>query len=255
MVSDPSNWRIPPKALTLGECKVHVWRATTDLVPSQLRRIQKTLSAAERERAGRFYFRQDRERFVAARGLLRNILAQYLDMEPNQLRLSSNPHGKPALALESGGDRLRFNVSHSHRLALIAVTQQKEIGVDIERIRPDLANEMIARRFFSPNEVATLLALPEYLRREAFFTCWTRKEAYIKARGEGLSFPLDQFSVSLAPDDLPALLAVEGNVQETSRWSLHHLYPGHAYVAAIAIEGHTRDIDLWQWAEMQGLEV
>ena len=226
-----------------------MWRAATDLAPSHLRRFQQTLSAAERERAGRFCFRKDRERFVAARGLLRTILARYLEVAPNQLRLSSNSHGKPALALESGGDRLCFNVAHSHRMALFAVTRQKEIGVDIERIRPDLANEMIARRFFSPHEVATLLALPENLRREAFFTCWTRKEAYVKARGEGLSFPLDLFTVSLAPGDLPALLRVEGNVQESSRWSLHNLCPGPDYVAALAIEGHALGIDLWQWAD------
>ena len=255
LISDPSLWRIPPRALALGNGEVHVWRVATDLAPPRLKRFQQTLSAAERERARRFYFRKDRDRYVAARGLLRTVLSGYLDVAPNQLRLSCNSHGKPALDLESGVDRLCFNVSHSHRMALIAVMRQNEIGVDIERIRPELAYEMIARRFFSPDEVATLLALPEYLRREAFFTCWTRKEAYLKARGDGLSFPLDQFTVSLVPGDSPALLRVEGNVLETSRWSLHHMCPRPGYVAALAIEGHARGVNLWQWADTEELKM
>ena len=167
---------------------MHVWRASLNLPASQIERLGQTLSTDEWSRANRFAFQKDRDHFVAARGILRAILGHYLDEAPNRLRFSYNPFGRPALAGEPEG--LRFNVSHSHGRALIAVTGGRSVGVDVERIRPDVTYEQLARRFFSPREVAALLALPENLRRKAFFTCWTCKEAYVKARGEGLSIPL-----------------------------------------------------------------
>lgn len=247
--ADLSVWRKPPGALTFGSGEVHVWRAALDLPASRLRTLQGILSAEEKERARRFYFRRDRERFVAARGSLRTILAGYLDLDPVQLRFCSNPHGKPALGPEFGGERLRFNLAHSDGLGLIAVTRGKELGVDLERIRRNLASEMIARRFFSPAEVASLLALPEDLQCEAFFTCWTRKEAYVKARGEGLSIPLDGFTVSLASGDSLAPCSISGAVEHISSWSLHHLCPGPGFVGALALEGRGLGISLWQWAD------
>ncbi len=250
MISVASLWHLPPDTLKLGDDEVHVWRAALDLKPAHLEKLQQTLTPSERERAKRFFFQIGRERFVAARGLLRTILAYYLDMEPDQLRFSYNPYGKPDLAPEFDGHGLRFNMSHSHEVTLIAITRGREIGLDIELIRPDLAYEQIARRFFSPGEVATLLALPPNLRQEAFFVCWTRKEAYIKARGEGLSYPLDQFEVSLVPGEPAALLMTQGFPREASRWSIYDLDPGPGYAAALAIEGHGLACNQWQWSEV-----
>ncbi len=249
MMSPLPSWCPPPENLTLGNDEVHVWRAFLDLPASQVQSLQQTLVAEELRRAERYYFQKDREHFIVARGLLRAILGRYLRIEPSQLRFCYGPHGKPELAGQTGGEALRFNVSHSHGLALYALTRDRKIGVDLERIRPDLADEKIAERFFSPREVAVLRALPTNMQPEAFFACWTRKEAYLKARGEGLALCLDQFDVSLAPGEPAALLSTNGDPQEVSRWSLQELDPGPGYVAALAVEGHAWQLKCWQWPD------
>jgi 4'-phosphopantetheinyl transferase len=146
---------------------------------------------------------------------------------------------------------LSFNLTHSHQLALYAVTRRREIGVDLEYVRADFADEQIAERFFSPREVAALRTVPENLLKEAFFHCWTRKEAYVKAKGEGLSIPLDQFDVSLAPGEPALLLSTRDDPQEADRWSLQALFPGSGYVAALAVEGRTWRLKCWQWLARQ----
>jgi 4'-phosphopantetheinyl transferase len=181
--------------------------------------------------------------------MLRTLLGRYLDLEPNGLRFSYGSHGKPALAGECGGGKVRFNLSHSHELALFAFTRGRVVGIDLERIRPDLVNEQIAERFFSPREIAMLRALPGSLEKEAFFTCWTRKEAYIKARGDGLSLPLDAFDVSLVPGEPAELLESRENSNEVSRWCLQELVPDPGYVAAIAVEGHLWQLKCWESPE------
>jgi 4'-phosphopantetheinyl transferase len=201
------------------------------------------------KRAERFYLQKDREHFIVARGLLRAILSRYLDMKPSQLRFCYNCHGKPFLATTSGRDTLSFNLSHSHGLALCAVTRGRKIGIDLERVRTDFACEQIAERFFSPRENAALHALPSSMRHEAFFTCWTRKEAYIKAKGEGLLLLLDQFDVSLAPGEPATLLNSRWDSQEASRWSLQELILSPGYTAALAVEGHGWRLTCWQWPE------
>src|SRR5262249_48848883 len=198
------------------------------------------LTSDEQRRAERFYFPQDRQHFIAGRGILRVVLGKYLGREPHQLQFDYNLHGKPKLI---GEKRLRFNLSHSHGLALYAVTWEREVGVDIEHVRPDFAGEAIAERFFSPNETAVLRSLPDHLRVAAFFNCWTRKEAYIKARGKGLAIPLDQFDVSLAPGEPAALLADRAAPPESQRWAMCCLAPGPGYAGAVAVEGH--DWRLW----------
>lgn len=241
------SWSPPPEPLILGSDEVHVWRAFLGLTASCVRSLQHTLSPDEQARAERFYFERDRERFIVARAVLRDILARYLKKKPGQLRFCYNPHGKPALAGQYGREALCFNVSHADGVALYAVTRVRELGVDLEHIRPDLADEQIARRFFSARELAELCALPAHLKPEAFFTCWTRKEAYVKAKGEGLSIPLDQFDVSLAKEEPAALLRTAWDPQEASRWSLQELTPGADYVAALAVEGHHWRLKCWQW--------
>jgi 4'-phosphopantetheinyl transferase len=206
------------------------------------------LSADEQTRAERFYFPRDQQRFIIARGLLRVILSRYLGMEPGDLRFCYNPHGKPALAPECGRERLRFNLSHSHEHVVYAVTREREIGIDLEHVRVDLADRDIAARYFSPREAAALAALPPELQRLAFFNCWTRKEAYIKASGQGLLIPLHQFDVSLAPGEPAALLSTQWNPQEAGRWSLRALTPGPDYVAALAVEGHHWQLRCWHYS-------
>jgi 4'-phosphopantetheinyl transferase len=234
--------------LTLRGDEVHVWRARLDGPSARTRELLSALSPDERERAWRFHFTKDRDHFVVARGLLRSILGLYLGREPGQLRFGYGPHGKPYLIGENDQDGLRFNLSHSHGLALLVVARARQVGVDVERVRPDIAGDGIAERFFSPQEVARLRALPAALQAEAFFNCWTRKEAYIKARGEGLSLPLDQFDVSLAPGEPAALLATRIDAEEASRWSLMALAPGPGFAAALAAEGSGWRLKCWQWS-------
>ncbi|HKP10473.1 MAG TPA: 4'-phosphopantetheinyl transferase superfamily protein, partial [Blastocatellia bacterium] len=163
------------------------------------------------------------------------------------LSFGYSEHGKPSLAGSHSGD-LRFNVSHSHELALFAFTWGRELGVDIEWIRPEVAGEQIAEQFFSRDEVATLRALPPGRQAEAFFNCWTRKEAYIKARGEGLSLPLHLFDVSLAPGE-PAALLRAAMSDETTRWTMTALAPGAGYKAALVAEGRDWHLRRWQWPD------
>ncbi len=223
-----------PPSLTNGE--VHVWRIALEVSNPFLLRLREILADDERRRADRFHFEKDRRHFTAARGALRVLLAGYLARRPEEVRFSYGNYGKPRLAHESD---LRFNLTHSHGLALLAVTRGREIGVDVEHLREmEGDGEPLAERFFSPREAAVLRSLPTRLRREAFFRCWTSKEAYIKAHGMGLSLPLDQFDVSLHPDEPAALLATRHDPQEAQRWSLKSLFPGEGYVATVAVEGH-----------------
>lgn len=245
--SSATAWRFPPQALKLTSDEVHVWRAALDQAPSQIDSYLRTLAADERARAERFHFPKDREHLIVARGALRAILGFYLNRAPECLSFSYSSHGKPALTLEPGDDPIRFNISHSQGVALYAITCGREVGIDLECMRSDLEVEQIAERFFSRQEIATLRALPAALRRYAFFLCWTRKEAYIKARGEGLSLPLDQFDVSLIPGEPAALLCTRPDSDEALRWSLQELTPGSpGYAAALAVEGEGWSLALWE---------
>lgn len=242
-----NSWSSPPKTLTLSSDEVHVWRASLKQAASCVQSLQQTLSVDEQGRAERFHFQKDREHFIVARGLLRAILSHYLGREPGDLSFCYNQNGKPALGEAHGGDTLRFNLSHSHGIALYAVTQNRDIGVDLEYIRADFPCEQIAERFFSPQENSALRMIPAHMKHQAFFNCWTRKEAYIKATGKGLSIPLDQFDVTLAPGEPAVLLNTKWNSQEACRWSLQELSLSPDYAAAIAFEGSGCQIKCWQW--------
>jgi 4'-phosphopantetheinyl transferase len=242
-------WRSPPETLVLGLDEVHVWRANLDQTPSQIQSFRHNLATDEQARAERFHFERDREHFIVARGVLRAILGGYLKRAPEGLSFCYGSHGKPALAGESGGDAIRFNVSHSHGIALYAVTRGREVGVDLERIRFNLAVAEIAERFFSRREVAMLRTLPTEEQREAFFRSWTRKEAYLKARGEGLSSPLDQIDVSPASGKPDAVPGTQPDSSEASRWTFQELAPAPGYVAALAVEGHGWRLACWQWPD------
>jgi 4'-phosphopantetheinyl transferase len=206
-------------------------------------------------RATRFYFEKDRRHFIVARGVLRAILGRYLDLAPECLSFCYSSYGKPALSGEPDLNSIRFNLSHSYGVALYAVTRGREVGIDLERIRSDLAVAQIAARFFHRREIEMLRALPGEMQNRAFFRCWTRKEAYIKARGEGLSLPLDRFDVSLDPGEPGMVDGASRDPSEASRWSLQELNPIPGYAAAVAVEGHDWHLTCWQWPDPRQLSV
>jgi 4'-phosphopantetheinyl transferase len=220
--------------LAAGE--VRVWRVELDAEVPAVADYLGDLSADERERAGRFHFERDRCRFVIARGVLRRLLAEALGRAPREVAFRYGRHGKPELAAGQTAARLRFNLAHSDGLALVALAWGREVGVDVERIRPGVDGDTIARRFFSPHEVAALRALPAAVRAQAFFRCWTCKEAYVKALGRGLALGLDRFDVSLDPAAPAALLAHRGAPEAPSRWTLVDVAAAPGYAAALAVE-------------------
>ena len=223
--------------------EVHVWKVRMDLMPLHVPDFWLTLSVDEKSRAEGLTAKQS-ERFIIGRGALRVLLGEYMQVDPSELRFRYNSYGKPFLDQKSGRDLLYFNLSHSESIALFAVTLGREIGVDIECIRSGLNYNRIAERFFSPCEAAKLLAFPKCIQEEAFFSCWTRKEAYVKARGQGLTIPLDRFEVSVAPGEATALF----NVKEHSKvvpWTIHTFIPNPGYVGSIAIEGHGLKLSHW----------
>jgi len=246
MNSDVCNWSAPPESPELCGQEVHVWLANLDLTPDRRADLNATLSPDEAEKASRFYFEKDRSHYIAGRGFLRAILSRYIELPARNLAFTYNPFGKPALADGLTKSDLSFNVSHSHGLGLYAFCQGRAIGADIEQIRPDFAIDSIAEAFFSPREVAMLRNLPDEQRPRGFFNCWTRKEAYIKARGEGLSHPLDKFAVSLAPGEHPTILWSEDPL-DAPRWSMRSLDPNPDYAAAVVLDGPCSQIRCWRW--------
>jgi len=247
MITAAPAWPPARDRAPLVEGEVRVWLVSLDLAAESGERLARLLSDDEQERAARFHFRRDAVRFVAARTALRTILGECLDVEPRMVSLRYGPRGKPELAVPFERTGLRFNVSHSDSLVLCAVAGQRRVGVDIERLRslPDL--EAIAERMFSPRERQALRRLPPAQRHEGFFNCWTRKEAYIKALGEGLAYPLDRFTVSLAPGAPPRLEEVPDDPAEVGRWTLAALGPEPGYAAAVAIEGRPARLVCARW--------
>ena len=234
--------------IALGPDQVHVWTASRDdATDAEVEGLRGLLTDEERRRADRFVSPLDRRRFAVGRGRLRVILGRYLDQDPESIRFAHNPQGKPSL--ESGP--LRFNLAHSGSLVLFALTLGRELGVDIEAIRPDFGGEAIARRFFAPGEVASLLSLPPGDRTLAFFQGWTRKEAYIKAQGQGLSMPLDEFEVEIRPGCPARLVATRPDPLEAARWTLIELpMPTHpGYVAALCVRGQGWTLKRGDWSD------
>ena len=240
------NWQTPPSAPNLEPETAHVWAVSTDRQTLLAYALAEILSEDENERANRFRFDKDRLAFISARGSLRVILAQYLKCEPTDLSFSYGEHGKPRLTSEWADSGLRFNLSHSSGVALVAICCERNIGVDVEHVDRRMGNRMqIAKRFFAPKEYEALGALPDEVQQRAFFYCWTRKEAFIKAVGKGLSYPLTDFEVNL-DTDAHLLYLAEGCA---AQWTLRHLDPGDGYVGAVAIEGTDVDVACWRIAD------
>lgn len=224
------SWLSPPEELVLGKDEVHVWRASLKLTAPELNVMQELLSDDEIKRAGNYHFKKDRDDVIASRGMLRLILAKYLNSAPEKLHFCYGAHGKPMLAEQTGEKTISFNVAHSNGLALYAVASRMEVGIDLEYIRSDQTAEVIAEQFFSKREIAALNALANDARQKAFYTYWTRKEACLKAQGVGLAFNLrkadfqndDNLSVSNLDieSDYAAALAVEGQDYKLTCWNL-----------------------------------
>ena len=236
--------------LALPENEVQVWQVDLEAIRGDEPRWQKLLSSDEATRAARYHFLADRQRFVAARALLRTILGGYLATDPQRLTFAYSEKEKPSLGRAHADSGITFNVSHSGGSALLAFSQRREIGVDVEQVRRDFDVEAIARRFFSVHEQGQLAALPNEEKFESFFRCWTRKEAFIKATGEGLSLPLHQFDVSVAPGNSDALLSTRSDHSEAALWSLREIPVAPGYVAALCARG--RDWRLKDWTSVAG---
>lgn len=228
--------------------EAHIWCIRLCQETSVVEKLFDLLTTNERERAAKYHFQTDRMRFIIARGAVREILSRYLDIEPNLICFSYNRYGKPVLDEEINNCRLHFNVSRSQDFALCAVIGEREIGVDIEFINQENANLDVADRFFSQSEAINLNAFPENEQTAAFFRCWTRKEAYIKAVGKGFSYPIQDFSVSVGAER-STILEITHRTQKTRRWSLTTFLPHPEYVATIAVEGLPAKIKLRDWTK------
>jgi 4'-phosphopantetheinyl transferase len=243
---DPSGWCVP------GPAEVDVWRASLDVSASLAARLARPLGPEERARAQRFRSGADQRRFTVARGVLRALIASYVGLPARALRLSEGIHGKPQLVpptADAPHPELTFNVSHSGELALYAIARGRQVGIDLERMDATTDIEALARRFFSDAERSGFDSVEHERRTAAFYRVWTAKEAYLKARGLGLSLPLCSFDVALRSGEPTRLMAggLTGRVE--SRWTLVELPAGPGYAAALAMEGTPRRVRLWRWNE------
>jgi 4'-phosphopantetheinyl transferase len=235
------DWPPASDRLKLQNGSVHVWAVALDDADLDCDRGLTILPSDERGRAAKFKFERDRRRYVVAHSALHEILAGYLGTNAADLRFVAGENGKPKLAARFAAGAIEFNLSHSHERALVAVALGREVGVDIEFIKVDFAFDEIAGRFFTAKEVNALRALPAHLQRRAFYKCWTSKEAFLKAKGTGLSGKLDDVEITLAGNELVQITA------NVPGWSLAELNPGDSYEAAIAIQGERSPVSCYRW--------
>ncbi len=245
--------RSPAAGLELAPGEIHVWQVHLDASPEQVEKLGRALSSDEWQRANRFRFDKHRRQYVVGRGALRTLAAAYLGevgtgVRPEEIQFSYGPRGKPFLAPPFDQRGIQLNLSNSDELALVGFVLGREIGVDVEYLRPMTDCEEIAERFFSESERRTLRTIPFPAKQEAFFNCWTRKEAYLKAVGEGLAAPLDSFDVTLALDEPPRMLTLKGDATRAAGWFFHHLRPAKDYLGAVAIEGGAWVVRTWTFA-------
>ncbi len=240
---EPPSGRVDPPS----EGEVHVWRVALDPAEEVVARLRGVLAADEVARAERFHFEKHRRRFAVGRGALRRLLGGYLGTAPEAVRFAYGERDKPRLAEQRAGLPLRFNLSNSAELALVAVTVGPEVGVDLEAVRPMEDALAIAERFFSAAEREVLRHVPPGERDQAFFRCWTRKEAYVKAVGDGIALGLDRFDVSLDPGAGARFLALDGDPARAAAWSLTHIDPAPGYLGALALPAHPHTLRGFHW--------
>lgn len=231
------EWLSPPSPIHLPDSAVHIWRAIIPDEDIRVENLLSTLSLEEEDRARRFHKEQDTYRFIWHHATLRQVLCQYLNIEPQELMFDYSSFGKPSLSDNLNSYTLKFNMSHSGEILLIAITTNREIGVDVELVRsiPDM-NRMV-ELYFTESEINWYTALTEPEKAPAFFSAWTRKEAFLKAIGEGLQYPPEQVEVSMDPEAVTPSLNLLGNSQDDVRYSLLSFQPTEGYLAALAVEG------------------
>jgi 4'-phosphopantetheinyl transferase len=241
-------WPPPPAEINLPAGEVHLWSALLDPPEDVLRRFAAVLSEDEHARAERFRTGALQNHYIAGRGGLRMLLGRYLEADPAAVSLSYQPHGKPELGPPWNAAGLEFNVSHSHGVAIYAFTRGSPIGVDVEAIRPMPNADALMERFFSPEEVEQWRRTPGEGQLRTFFLGWTMKEAWLKAVGSGLSFPLNEFCVTL--DDPARVLSIRGDTREAEQWWLESCEPCEGYVATVARRGKAAAVRKWHFGEM-----
>lgn len=242
-----SSWPFRKRPNDLGDAVAHLWVVALDLVPEKLPDFRSILSSDERERASRFLSDVDARRYMAARASLRSLLGAYVGIEPARLRFTYDEFGKPCLGGEAQGTSVCFSVSHTVDLGLFGFVREHRIGIDLEHVRPDIDVESLAKNHFSPNEFQKLRLLSSDQQLEAFFCCWTRKEAYLKGRGEGMSYGLDRVEVSLSHGEPVAVLRTADDPDVSRRWTLEHLTPATGYLGAAAVETDRVTFQCFQW--------
>jgi len=243
-------WSIAPAALTFPIKRIAVWKVSLDdreIASDVLAAGNSLLSADEIERAKRFHFERDQTYYTHCRLVLRHLLGNYLGIPSEEVRFEYRAQGKPQLAADQNPRALHFNVSHSAGLALIAVGSEHQLGVDLERRKDGVDTAALAERFFSPNECAGLKALTPSLQVAAFYACWTRKEAFLKATGDGLSFPLAGFSVTTHPEHTPVVEEIRGDFEAARRWNLIDLNVAQGYRAALACDRSVASVETYTW--------
>ncbi|MEM7333206.1 MAG: 4'-phosphopantetheinyl transferase superfamily protein [Chloroflexota bacterium] len=248
-MNDDLIWHPSPDTWTLDATIVHLWSVELDQPADVRAKFWKTLNDDERTRANRFYFDHDRHHFIVARGVLRQLLANYLGIFPVNVVFDYGHNGKPLLDQQhhNNGRILEFNLSHAKGVGVIGFAWDRIVGVDVEKIRPLDDGPNIAKRFFSKSENEIFFSLPESEYPHAFFNCWTRKEAFIKAIGDGLTYPLDKFDVTLTPGKPARLISVEGSTAKAERWHLVSFFPMKDYVGALIAEGKNWTIKAFKW--------
>jgi len=248
---DELQWQHVNDSVRLAANQVHVWVASLNRSETERNNLYQHLAADEQDRAGRFHFDRDRFHYIVGRGILRLLIGRYLDINPAQIEFEYGEFGKPTITetYQMPAGRFEFNLSHSHGMALYAFAIDREVGVDIESIRPLSDAHSIAGRFFSAREYERFTAVPSTLQPQAFFNCWTRKEAYIKAIGDGLTCPLDAFDVTLTPGRPAQLLRIRGSAAKAAKWKLQSLQPKTGYVGAVIASGKEWQLKQWRWPD------
>jgi 4'-phosphopantetheinyl transferase len=245
--ADTIHWPARAGAPPLAGNEIHVWATTLSAPSETISEFAAILSSDETARAGKFKFEKHQNRFIAGRGALRKILGPYLRANPANLRFTESTNGKPVLAEDFAGTGIHFNLAHSDDLALVAVTRLGAVGVDVERIRPVNEMDHLVARFFSPRENEAFQKVAEKEKPPAFFNLWTRKEALLKATGEGITRSLSLVEVSFLPGEPARLLAIAGDASKAASWNLSELSPATGFTGALAIQARDMDVQCWRW--------
>ena len=242
------SWNTPSKQMYLSPNEVHIWKVELTPPELQLPVLQNLLSPDEHERAQRIRFHQQQQAFITSRGILRFLISRYLQTGAQSLEFSQGPHGKPFLLRPCPNPSLFFNISHSHQLALYAFSLNREVGIDLEYKHRKIDYPPLVTRICSDQEKAVMSSLEPTEQKNTLLACWTRKEAYLKATGKGITVSLHSITVSLPPSSPISLLRVDGDEQETTRWTMHEIQANLDYTAALVAAGNDWQPTYWNWS-------